>query len=357
MADTGPVTIAQVAREAGVSRSTVSLVLQGSPRVARATQAHVRATIARLGYRPNPMAAGLRTRRSNLVGLMVSDLTFPHHAQIAMGAEDVLERAGRGLVVANSHGSLERERQLIETLRRAHVDGLLVTPLEESAEAFDHLRALRDEQYPLVGVYRELPGFQVDYCGVDVPAATEALVHYLAGTLGHRRIALLLGSPGTVGARWRTEGWRRALAAYGCDAPDELIVHAATDGAGGLAAIAALLERHVAFTAAVCSNDLMAQGVLRGLYRAGLLVPRDVSVAGMGDFGEYISPQQRLTTVGFAYRDIGRTAATLLLDRMSRLASTSGNAGQGSTAVQAEPELRLLPPLLQPGETTMALAP
>jgi LacI family transcriptional regulator len=358
------VTIGQVARAAGVSRSTVSLVLQDDPRVASATRAHVRETMARLGYRPNPMAAGLRTRRSNMIGLIVSDLTYPHHALIAMGAEDVLEQAGLSLVVANSHGSLDRERRLVEALRRSHVDGLLITPLEATATSLDHLSALNDERYPFVEVYRELPGLRADYCGVDVRAAAEEITGYLAGTLGHRQIALMVSDPTAVGAQWRIEGWQHALAAHGLSAPEELLITGAGGGAGGEAAVGTLLERGTPFTAVLCSNDLVAQGALRGLHRAGRRVPEEVSVAGIGFFGEYVSPEKPLTTVGFDYRGIGQEAAALLLTRIGQTGGASraekgASSPPDATGAAGSPEVerRLLPGWLHVGETTAPLPP
>jgi LacI family transcriptional regulator len=319
------VTISQVAREAGVSRSTVSLVLGGSTRVAAETRARVQATIERLGYRPSRRAAGLRTRRSYIVGLVVSSLAYPHHARIAMGIEAAVEGRGYSVLVANSRSRPERERRHIETLRRQAADGLVVTPLQITAGEAAHLSALRKEGYPLVTAYREILGLDVDFCGVDTYAAVRQLVAYLAGDLGHRHIAFLAGQPeGPVTPR-RIAGWRDELRARGLPADDALLIAPAVeddatrgtgaDGGAG-AAVTALLARGTPCTAIACINDVLALSALEALYRAGRRVPEDVSVAGMGGFEEHASPGRSLTTLAFDFDLIGRRAGELLLRRI-----------------------------------------
>ncbi|HVG97076.1 MAG TPA: LacI family DNA-binding transcriptional regulator, partial [Chloroflexota bacterium] len=209
------VTIDEVARVAGVSRSTVSLVVRGQPRVADATRERVEAAIAALGYRPSRLASGLRSNRSYILGLVVSSLSFPHHARIAVGVEEAVEDAGYSVLVANSRGSAERERRHIERLRRYQADGLLVAPLQHTAAHAAHLQALHDGGYPLVTIYREVPGLRVPFCGVDAYDSVRRLVAYLAGPLGHRRIALIAGDGGSPVTAQRVAGWRDELRARG----------------------------------------------------------------------------------------------------------------------------------------------
>src|SRR5688572_20741706 len=150
-------TINDVARLAGVSRSTVSLVLRGGTRVAEETRARVREAMEGLGYRPSHFAAGLRSRRSHIVGRVVSSLTFPHHAHIALGVEQAIEARGYSVLVANSRQSVPRERDHIDRLRRYHADGVVITPLQIGPHEAQHLVALRTEGFPVVTAYREIP--------------------------------------------------------------------------------------------------------------------------------------------------------------------------------------------------------
>jgi LacI family transcriptional regulator len=334
-------TINDVAELAGVSRSTVSLVLRGSTRVADDTQTRVREAIRRLGYRPSHFAAGLRSQRSHIVGLVVSSLTFPHHAHIAVGVERAIEEAGYGVLVANSRQDVQRERGHIERLRRYRADGVVITPLQIAPAEAQHLAALRAEGYPVVTAYREIPGLEVDFAGVDArDSVYQAVAHLL--DLGHRRIAFLSGEAGNPVHALRVAGWRDALRERGVPADDALLVTgSASDSTGytGQTAAEALLARGVTFTALVGANDFFALGALRTLHQVGRRVPQDVSVVGIGGFDPIMSPEKRLTTVAHDFELVGRTAGELLLERMSHPGTPS-------------PERRIVPAHMRPGETT-----
>jgi LacI family transcriptional regulator len=331
-------TINDVARLAGVSRSTVSLVLRGGTRVAEETRVRVREAMERLGYRPSHFAAGLRSRRSQIVGLVVSSLTFPHHAHIALGVEQAIEAHGYSVLVANSRQSVERERDHIDRLRRYHADGVVITPLQIGPHEAQHLVALRAEGFPVVTAYREIPGLAVDFVGVDARASVCQAASHLAD-LGHRRIAFLVGSDSSPVNRLRVAGWRDALHARGLDADPGLVVSRTAGPYTGESATAALLASGVPFTAVVGANDFFALGALRALYRAGKRVPQDVSVAGIGGFDPAMSPERRLTTVAHDFESIGRRAGELLLRRMTH-------------PRHQEVERQLVPAELRLGETT-----
>jgi LacI family transcriptional regulator len=339
------VTIRDVAREAGVSRSTVSLVLQSSPQIPEGTRQRVRAAMQRLGYQPSRLAAGLRTSRSYILGLVITDLAFPHYALMALGIEDAVEQAGYSIIVANSHEDLERERRHVETLRRYRADGMFITPVQQAPEQSSaHLHALLAQGYPFLCLNREVPGLAADFCGSDAYAGMRELVAYLADDMGHRSIAILAGTQRTSTTILRLAGWRDELAARRLPAPDDLVVSHRGDRAGGEAAMAELLRRGAAFTAVVCVNDLVAVGALAALHRAGLRVPEDVSVAGMGGYPDVSPPDQALTTMADDYREIGRQAGQMLLRRV---------CGRSERAV----ERRVIPARLSVGATTAPPAP
>jgi LacI family transcriptional regulator len=339
------VTLEDIARDAGVSRSTVSLVLRDSPLVADTTRRRVREAMQRRGYHPNLLAAGLRSKRSGILGLVVSDLTYPHYAHMAVGVEEAVEAAGFSLIVANSHERPERQERHIGALRRYRADGLIITPVQWSKDDVAHLRQLRNVGYPFVTLYRDVPDLGVDHCGTDVYAAARQVVGYLAGQFGHRHIALISGPLRNSTNPARLAGWRDELAARGLPAPEELVT--VTDGSreAGESATRALIERRAPVTAIVCVNDFMALGALRALHLAGKRVPDHVSVAGMGGFAEYSSPERLLTTMADDYRAIGRQAGALLLRRLN------GNGAAGPDGGRPV-ERRLLPARLRVGETT-----
>jgi LacI family transcriptional regulator len=316
-----PVTINDIAREAGVSRSTVSLVLQDSPLVAEDTRQRVRATIARLGYQPNRLAASLRSLRSHIVGLVVTDITYPHYAQMSVGVEDAVEGAGYSVIVSNSRESLARERHHIDLLRQYRAEGLLITPVQQDVS---HLQALCREGYPFVLLGRQVDELAADYCGGDPYATMRALVAYLAGELGHRRIALLSGTQRTSTSLGRLAGWRDELAARGLSADDGLVAACRADRRGGEEGARELLQRGVCFTALACVNDLAAVGAIRALHLAGRRVPEDVSVAGSGGIADVSPPERPLTTMAEDHQQVGRLAGQLLLRRIAQRDRTPG---------------------------------
>lgn len=331
-------TINEVAREAGVSRSTVSLVLQNNARIPQSTQLHVRAAMARLGYRPSLLAAGLRNARSYLLGLVITDLSFPHYAPMAMGIEAAVREHGYSLLISNSHEEVEQERKNLESLRRYRADGLLIAPVQQAAsQDVTTLAALQHEGFPFVCLNREVAGLEVDYCGSDHDAGIRRLIAHLVDDLGHTRIAMLSGTQLSSTSLARLTSWRDELHGRGLPAGDELVVRHAGDRAGGEEGMAELLSRGIAFTAVICTNDLIAVGAMRTLHRAGLRVPEDVSVTGFGGYESISPPEKPLTTITEDYREMGCQAGELLLKRIGGALGT---------------EHRVVPTQLVVGQTT-----
>lgn len=336
-------TINEVARAAGVSRSTVSLVLQNSSKIPQRTQEHVRSTMARLAYRPSFLAAGLRNARSYLLGLVITDLSFPHYAPMALGIEAAIRDHGYSLLISNSHEDAEQERKNIESLRRYNADGLLVAPVQQApSQDVTTVAALQREGFPFVCLNRDVDGLEVDYCGSDHDAGMRRLVGLLADDLGHTHIAMLSGTQLSSTSLARLTSWRDELRRRGLHAGDEMVVRHEGDRRGGEAGMAELLARDVPFTAVVCTNDLIAVGAMRTLHRAGLRVPEDISVVGFGGYESVSPPEKPLTTIAEDYREMGRQAGELLLKRIGGAVGT---------------ERHLIPTRLEIGLTTARVAP
>ena len=331
-------TLEDVAQRAGVSRATVSLVLRDSREIPERTKHRVRRAMAEIGYRPNRLAAGVAGARSHIAGLVVTDLTFPPYAEIAVGVEERLEAAGYSLIVANSHESHVRERVHLDNLLGYRADGLLIAPVEGETE---HLAELSAAGVPYVCINRELPELRADFCGADSYAAMRTLVAYLAGDLGHSRIAILAGTLRTSSSRGRLAGWRDELLARGALAPeelDELVVTHPPRLEDAKTGARELIDRGVAFTAVVCVNDVTAVAALSVLHWSGRRVPEDVSVASFGGLDLLSPPDKQLTAVVQDYRETGRQAAALLMERMD-------HAG-------GPPKRTIMPTHLRIGQTT-----
>jgi LacI family transcriptional regulator len=316
MARVAAVTLRDVARAAGVHPGTVSRALNPATEalVNEDTVRRVRAAAARLGYRPNPMARGLKTNRSYTVGVLVPDIQNPLFPPIIRGIDDRLAAAGYTPLIANTENDPERERQDFEALRARQVDGFITATARLDHEVLDAVAA---SGAPLVLVNRRvedggLPSAVAD----DRAGARQAVAHLVA--LGHRRIAHLAGPQEISTGRGRLEGFRAAMAHAGLEVDPALVRFArAFTEPEGARVCDELLGGGADFTAVVAGNDLLALGCYDVLERRGLECPRDLSVVGFNDmpFADRFHPP--LTTVHIPHYELGAAAADLLLERLA----------------------------------------
>jgi LacI family transcriptional regulator len=312
-----PVTLRDVAAAAGVHPATASRALNPAtrPLVNDETARRVLEAAERLGYRPNPIARGLKTNRSFTIGVVVPDLRNPLFPPIARGIEERLEPAGYTSLLANTDNAHEREKLSFEALRARQVDGFITGTARRRHPL---LRELADTGIPVVQVNRrmdddDLPSVVAD----DVGGVRLALDHLLA--LGHTRIAHVAGSLEVSTGEHRYHAFLDAMAERGLDVDPRLTPTALNySEAEGARLTRALLEAGgPAFTAIVAGNDLMALGCIDALHEAGLSCPEDVSVVGFNDmdWSDRFSPP--LTTVRVPHHELGVRAADLLLARLA----------------------------------------
>jgi LacI family transcriptional regulator len=316
MARVAAVTLRDVARAAGVHPGTVSRALNPATEalVNEDTVRRVRAAAARLGYRPNPMARGLKTNRSYTVGVLVPDIQNPLFPPIIRGIDDRLAAAGYTPLIANTENDPQRERQDFEALRARQVDGFITATARLDHELLDAVAA---SGAPLVLVNRRvedggLPSAVAD----DREGARQAVAHLVA--LGHRRIAHLAGPQEISTGRGRLEGFEAAMAHAGLEVDPALVRFArAFTEPEGARVCEELLAGDVGFTAVVAGNDLLALGCYDVLERRGLRCPHDLSVVGFNDmpFADRFHPP--LTTVHIPHYELGAAAADLLLERLA----------------------------------------
>lgn len=311
----GRVTVVDIAHAAGVSKSTVSLVLQASPLVNEATRAKVNAAIRDLGYVYNRGAANLRqSASSRIIGIVVNDLTNSFFAELAVGMDMVLQSAGYVQFLSNSGESLDRQRQVIASMREHGISGLILSPAR-GTEAAD-LKPLIASGVPVVAVVRNVVGAKVSTLFSDNHAGAKDAVRHLIA-LGHRRIAFLGGIANTTVFAERSQGWRDALTEAGLEAPEELVIASTAARAGGVAAVERALSLPVPPTAALCFNDAAAFGVCDGLRARGKEPGRDFAVVGFDDVIEAETAVPALTTVSVDPQGMGRRAAQMLLKQIN----------------------------------------
>jgi LacI family transcriptional regulator len=312
----GRVTVVDIAHAAGVSKSTVSLVLQASPLVNEATRAKVNATIRDLGYIYNRGAANLRqsNAKSKIVGIVVNDLTNGFFAELAVGVDMVVQSAGYVQFLANTGESVDRQREVVASMREHGISGLIVSPARGS-EAAD-FKPLVNAGIPVVLVVRNLPGAKVSSLVSDNHAGALAAVEHLA-ELGHRRIAFLGGFPDTAIFAERFGGYRDGLIRAGIAADPGLVVGSAPSRAGGVETIERAMLMADKPTAAVCFNDAVAFGVCDGLRARRMEPGEDFAIVGFDDVIEAKTAVPALTTVSVDPQGMGRRAAQLLLKQIN----------------------------------------
>jgi DNA-binding LacI/PurR family transcriptional regulator len=311
-------TLEEVAALAGVSRATVSRVVNGSPKVSPAVRAQVERAVAKLGYVPNRAARSLVTRRADSVALVVSEphtrlLSEPFFAGTVRGVSAALAETGVQLLLLIDHDPPDRGR-LERYVVGGHVDGVLLT----SVHGDDPLPGILERAgVPAVLVGRPAGTGPASYVDADNRGGARQAVDHLARR-GRRRIAAIAGPQDMGVGQDRLDGYRDGLQAADLASDGDLVEEGDFTEEGGAAAMARLLARPGRPVDAVfAASDLMAAGALRALRAAGRRVPDDVAVVGFEDSAVARYTQPPLTTVRQPIEEMGRQATRLLLAKVA----------------------------------------
>ena len=309
-------TIKDVAERCGVHPSTVSRALSPamSHLVAPEVAKRIRAAATALGYQPNVTAAGLRTGRSGLIGVLAPDIADPGFPPILSGVTETLGAQGYATIVVDVGPDPSREQELVDRLIARGVDGLVLATVVLNDPVVGHCLAA---SIPVVLVNRSDSARKLPAVVTDDEAGMRLAVDHLAG-LGHRRLGHIAGPQHVSTGALRRAGFKAAAARSGLPAQNTLIetARAYTRDEGRLAALR-LLDREKPPTGIVAANDLLALGIYDALGERGLKCPAEISVVGHNDmpYVDMLSPP--LTTVRIAQREMGNQAARLLLDAIA----------------------------------------
>lgn len=306
-------TIKHVAARAGVSFTTVSHVLNGTRRVSESARQRVEQAIAEMGYSPSAVARSLKTSETFVLGVLVPNITNPFFAELTRGIEDFCRQTDYSVFLCNSDDDAERQGRYLQTLLERRVDGLLLAAAAGEAEAL--ARRLESARVPTVVVDRDVPGLTADMVRVDHQGGARLAVSHLL-SLGHRAIACLSGPSQFAVSRARVAGWQEAMAQAGIEVKKGWLLEGDFSAPVGHELTRGLLARGEV-SAIFASNDLLAIGALRAAAEQGVAVPDALSVIGFDgiDLGGYVHPG--LTTVGHPIRNLGETAATVLIERIA----------------------------------------
>jgi LacI family transcriptional regulator len=327
-----PTTLSDIAREAGVSRMTVSRAINNGGRISPETRARILKVARRLNYRPNRYAKALRTSLSNMIGIVVPDLMHSFFAEISIGVEASSRPAGYKNFICNTEEDVELEMGEVEALL-THTDGLIVTTALPPAETKFYRRLIRGGA-KIVFIDRALEGL---HCPVvktdDVLAGVLGTEHLIK--LGHRRVGHLYG-PGTLNAIERLEGYKRALKKHGLPFDASLVRDCAYPyERSSYEATSAWIREGDMPAALFTFNDPTAIGAMRAVFDAGLRVPEDVAIVGCGiiHYGDLL--RVPLTTVSWPPAEMGRAAADLLIEMIKG----GGGGANGARQTIFTPEL------------------
>ena len=307
-----PMTILDVAQAAAVSKSTVSLVLQGSPLIRKATADKVRAAASRLGYVYNRRAAELRRQSSNTIAVIINDLTNPFFTEVLVGIERRLLESDYITLMAHTGEDLELQEKVLRSMREHHAAGIILCPAFGTSPRLLH--EVHAWRIPLLVLVRSLGKGNYDYAGSGNERGTLLAARHLLER-GHRRIGFLGGQTGAV-FEDRLRGYRRALKAHGLTYDATLVCRAKPDREGGYNGLQRLLAVHPALTAAVCYNDIVALGALAALGEIGRVAGRDFAIVGFDGVRDTAHANPPLSTVDVRPGALGEAAAGLMLERL-----------------------------------------
>jgi len=310
-----PITIADVAARAGVSKTTVSRVLNGKGELDGATASRVRDVIAELGYVPSARAVTLARGRTRIVGMLVPSLTWPWIGDVLQGAVDVLESQSYGLLLFTCNRGDESMRQFTSQVSAKAFDGLLVI---EPEGTLDYITELAERGLPVVLI--DDRGHQPQFPSVsttNVEGAADVARHLLG--LGRRRPLVITGIERFGCTQERQDGFAGAYAAAGYPLDPGRVFEGDFTFSSGRAVVKQALAAGIEFDAVFAHNDLSATGALQAVRESGRRVPSDVAVVGFDDVPAALHTEPPLTTVHQPLHEMGAAAARMLLSQFDGL--------------------------------------
>jgi DNA-binding LacI/PurR family transcriptional regulator len=325
------VTIDDVAKKAGVSKSSVSRVLNGNFRyMSEKMRRKILDAIEELNYTPNSLARSLKTKETRVIGIILSDISNPFWSEILKGAQDEANRQGYGLMVTSSNDNPELEKSNIMMLKSRQVEGIIVNTIGDIGELF---RGFGGTECPLVLLDRTGEEVKADTVVVNNVNGARQAVEHLIG-LGHRRIGILLNPLENKSPRIeRLKGYRLAHEENGMTVDESLVKICSPYNGSGVKATEQLLALPDRPTAIFTTNERLNLEALAGVKKAGFSVPDQVSIFGYDDFPWVPLLDPPLSTVAQPAYEMGVTAVTLLLNRLK----DKGETEMPPQVVQLEP--------------------
>lgn len=304
--------IKEVAREAEVSVTTVSRVLNHPENVSGKTRAHVLDVMDRMNYTPNWFARNIRSGKTNVIGLVVPNILDPGNMELAKGVEEVAHQNGCNILMCNTEYGRSKELECTNALIERKVDGIVLIATLLEKKDLSRIRG-KGISCVLVGKNESFEDENLVYtdCREAVGSATKHLF-----SLGRKNIAMVLGNSPKMEMGEKLAGYKDALKESGVKFNSELLAEAENSIEGGFLAAGKLLDNGRPFDAIMASTDLMAYGVLENLKQKGIRVPEDIALVGYDDLKMCAVIEPKLTSVTKPMYRMGLMATRLLFDNI-----------------------------------------
>ncbi|MDJ0666257.1 MAG: LacI family DNA-binding transcriptional regulator [Desulfobacterales bacterium] len=307
-------TIRDVAKAAGVSHMTVSRVLNNNPRVRANTREKVQKAITEMGYEPNAMARAFVTKKSQLIGLVVSDISNPFYAEISRGIEDKAFDLGYSVIFCSSDENTHRTEACVKNLLRTGVDGMIFTSVHLKEPAAEKLIA---DGFPVVLVNRKLRNPNCHYVTCNnFQGSYDATEHLI--NLGYKKIGIISGYSHLSTGLDRLKGYKKALEDHGIPQRPEYIIETSFSADGGFEAAKELLVLKDRPEAIMGGNDYIALGVMDAAEALGLSIPEDFALTGFDNTDFAARSRTKLTTVSQKIYEMGSIAVQIIVDTIDR---------------------------------------
>jgi DNA-binding LacI/PurR family transcriptional regulator len=305
-------TIKDIARMAGVSKSTVSRALNKNLYVKERTRRRIIEIAEKLNYRPNAIAKGLALKSTHTIGVVVPDIMISFFSEIIQGIEDIASEEKYNLILGISGYDADKEAQCIRIMQEKRVEGIVISSIGNGAN-LESIRELKREKIPFVLVDERLDREPTDYVIIDNTKGAFKLTEHLI-KLGHKRIGFIDAS---IATRSRLEGYKKALVHYGLGFDEKLVKQGRFNNESyGYKMMKEFLKMRNRPTAVFACNDNMAIGAMRAIKEDRLRIPEDIAVVGFDDVKVASFLETSLTTMAQPKYEIGKMAYQILFEKM-----------------------------------------
>jgi LacI family transcriptional regulator len=341
----GAPTMRDVARLAGVSQSTVSRVLSETVTspvpISEETRQRVLSVVEELGYQPNMIARSLRTQRTQMIAVMIGDISNAFYHPIVRAVQDYARTRDYDVLISNGDHLYENETRFLQTVLRRPVDGVIMAPHRLTTDDLD--KFMRRSHIPVVALGAQVKHPMIDVVGGTSEPATHEAIRWLIHDQGHRRIGLIGVVDDMPPGPARLRGYERAMNAAGLEIEPGFVQKVEFTTEGGRRAMAAFLQQSNPPSAVFACNSLMAIGAIRVAQEHGYKVPDDISVMGFDDIPENSIVHPKLTIIARDLQTIGRQVVEILFERIDGRVVGPGRFFQSEWLLMERESVRALP--------------